>query len=298
MDARTDRRGFSLIELIVVIGIISVLMALLLAAVQQTRSAAARIKCANNLVQLGLALHSYHDVAGAFPPGVTPDAANEMYPRMSWAARLLPYVEQKPLWDLTTAAYAQSRDPFVSPPHTGLATPVEVFGCPLDDRTRTAQFARSKRWVALTSYVGVLGTDLLHPNGVLYVGSKTRLSDISDGTSTTIMVGERPPSNDMWYGWWYAGVGQLQTGSPDMLLGVREVNTGGYQNWFCAAGPYTFTAGRLSDQCSVFHYWSLHPGGSQFLCADGSVHFLSYSAVALLPALATRSGRESVSPDW
>ncbi|AMV24333.1 hypothetical protein VT84_08045 [Gemmata sp. SH-PL17] len=298
MGARAGRCGFTLIELLVVIGIVAVLMALLLGAVQQARAAAARLKCANNLAQLGLALHGHHDTTGALPPGVTPDRANELYPRMSWHTRLLPHLEQKPLWDVTAAAYTQSRDPFAAPPHTGLATPLAVFGCPLDSRTQAPQYAREKRWVALTSYVGVLGTDLFHPNGVLYAGSKTRLVDISDGTSNTVMVGERPPSSDMWYGWWYAGVGQLQTGSPDMLLGVREINTGGYVNWFCPATPYEFAAGRLDDQCSVFHYWSLHPRGAQFLSADGSVHFLTYSAATILLALATRAGGESASPDW
>ncbi len=292
MSRRTQRFGFSLIELVVVIGILSILMSLLLGAVQRTRAASARLQCQNNLMQLGLALHGYHDAIGSLPAGVTKDMPSEQYPRMSWHTRLLPYIEQKSLWDQATAAYGATRSPFVSPPHSGLASPVSVFGCPVDPRTRTSQFARDSRWVALTSYVGVNGTDLFHSDGVLYLGSKTRFSDVIDGTSNTIAVGERPPSSDMWYGWWYAGVGQLQTGSGDMLLGVREINTGGYLNWFCPAGPYLFSDGRFNDQCAMFHFWSPHPGGANFAFADGSVHFLTYSADSILPALATRSGGE------
>jgi hypothetical protein len=78
----------------------------------------------------------------------------------------------------------------------------------------------------LASYAGILGTDLFAVDGVLYLDSRVRFTDVADGTGTTLAVGERPPSADFWYGW-YAGVGQRQTGSGDMLLGVRERNTGG-----------------------------------------------------------------------
>jgi prepilin-type processing-associated H-X9-DG protein len=106
--------------------------------------------------------------------------------------------------------------------------------------------------------------------------------------------GERPPSADFWYGWWYAGYGQAGTGSADMLLGVRERNLGGPFVSDCPAGPYHFREGRADNQCDLFHFWSLHPGGAHFLFADGSVRFLAYSADAILPALATRAGGEPV----
>jgi prepilin-type processing-associated H-X9-DG protein len=133
---------------------------------------------------------------------------------------------------------------------------------------------------------------------VLFLDSHVRLADITDGTSCTLMAGERPPSADCWYGWWYAGYGQAGTGSADMLLGARERNLGGPYVSSCPPGPYRFQAGRVENQCDLFHFWSLHPGGAHFLFADGSVRFLAYSAADILPALATRAGGEAVSlPD-
>jgi prepilin-type N-terminal cleavage/methylation domain-containing protein/prepilin-type processing-associated H-X9-DG protein len=288
------RRGFTLIELLVVMAIVAILIGLLVPAVQQVRDSASRLQCENNLHQIGVALHSYHNSQNRFPAGATPDLPSEQYPRLAWLARLLPYLEAAPLWKLTEQAYRVDRNPFDNPPHVGLSTPVVVFGCPSDVRVSDAQFARNTRMVALTSYVGVLGTDLLHSDGVLFLGSRVRLTEITDGSANTVVVGERPPSADLWYGWWYAGVGQAGTGSGDMLLGAREMNAGGLSLWFCDAGPYSFGPGRFDDQCAMFHYWSPHQGGANFLFADGSVRFLSYAAANVLPALATRAGGEAV----
>ncbi len=123
--------------------------------------------------------------------------------------------------------------------------------------------------------------------------SRIRLNDITDGTSSTLVAGERPPSADFWYGWWYAGVAQSGTGSPDMVLGVRELNVNAAFAWFCPPGPYHFQAGSINNQCDVFHFWSPHSGGANFLFADGHVQFLTYSADSILPALATRAGGEA-----
>jgi prepilin-type processing-associated H-X9-DG protein len=109
-----------------------------------------------------------------------------------------------------------------------------------------------------------------------------------------LMVGERPAAADFWYGWWYAGVGMESTGAPDSLLGVVEVKTTASFTDGCGSGPYQFEPAKLTDTCAVFHFWSVHPGGANFLMCDGSVHFLNYSATKILPALATRAGGESV----
>jgi len=101
-------------------------------------------------------------------------------------------------------------------------------------------------------------------------------------------------SADFWYGWWYAGFGQRGTGSADLLLGVRERNVGGGYVSSCPPGPYHFQPGCVDQQCDLFHFWRLHPGGAHFLYADGSVHFLTYEADRVLPALATRAGGEVV----
>jgi prepilin-type processing-associated H-X9-DG protein len=265
---------------------------LLLAAVQKVREAAIRARCANNLCQIGLALHQYHDREGSLPPGVSSAKPGEPFPWMTWQARLLPYLEQHSLWTQSQAAYRQDPSPFDDPPHIGLGTPVKVLGCPLDDRTSSAQRTHEGLRVALTSYVGVLGIDYTTEEGVLFADSQVRLADISDGTSETLMVGERPPSIDAWYGWWYSGVAQDGTGSPDIVLGVRERQSSGAYLGLCFSGPFHFSPGTLTNQCDVLHYWSLHDGGAYFLFADGSVHFLAYSADGILPALATRSGGE------
>jgi prepilin-type N-terminal cleavage/methylation domain-containing protein/prepilin-type processing-associated H-X9-DG protein len=294
---QTRRGAFTLIELLVVIAIVAVLIGLLLPAVQKARAAAARTGCQNNLKQLGLALHYYHDQTGSFPPGVTGVRRGEPFPHLGWLARLLPYVEQEPLWRITRSAYDfDPRFPYRLP-HLGILTPIKLFGCPADGRTEVPQDTHTGLRVALGSYLGVLGTDFRQAGGVLYRDSLTRLADILDGTSNTLAVGERPPSPDFWYGWWYAGEGQANSGSGDTVLGVREVRwpSAPYAQQ-CPPGPYAFRPGRLDEQCDPFHFWSLHAGGAHFLFADGSVRFLAYTADLLLPALATRAGGEAVTP--
>jgi prepilin-type N-terminal cleavage/methylation domain-containing protein len=135
----TTRRAFTLIELLVVIAIISVLIGLLLPAVQNVRAAAARMSCQNNLKQIGLALHHFHETNAALPAGVSSARPGEPYPRMCWLARLLPYVEQGALWRATDAAYQYLPNPYADPPHIGFSTPIRVFSCPTDSRTLQPQ---------------------------------------------------------------------------------------------------------------------------------------------------------------
>ena len=112
------------------------------------------------------------------------------------------------------------------------------------------------------------------------------------------MIGERPPSPDFWYGWWYAGYGQAASGSPDMLLGARELNDRATHLEACPTGPYSFTRGKRGEPCDTFHFWSYHPGGATFALADGSVQFLSYNADEVLAQLATCAGSEVVTTPW
>lgn len=290
------RSAFSLIELLVVIAIVGVVMALTLAGVQNVRQAAARAECCNNLRQTALALHNYHTLHRSFPPGCSYQDGTDPYPHMSWMTRILPLIEQDAIWREAAQAYA--RDPFFlnDPPHTARSRVITLYACPSDPRTRSPAKVRSGE-VGLTSYLGVEGIDLSTRDGVLYLDSHVRLTEITDGTSNTLMIGERPPSADLVLGWWYAGWGQSKTGSADLDLGVRELNIDTY-GLGCVRGPYPFAPGEFTNQCDAFHFWSPHSGGANFVFADGSVRFLSYSADPIMPALATRAGGEVVTVDY
>jgi prepilin-type N-terminal cleavage/methylation domain-containing protein/prepilin-type processing-associated H-X9-DG protein len=289
----TCRRGFTLIELLVVIAIIGVLIALLLPAVQRVRDAADKAHCQNNLKQIGLAAHQYHDARKVFPEGMRWRNGRDPWRMMSWLTQLLPYVEQNNLWTTTQRAYRVSPNALDNPPHVGLATVIPTFVCPSDGRAAQVQTAqRENLQVALTCYLGVSGVTSLTHDGMLYRDSRVRIADVTDGTSNTLLAGERPPSTDFQFGWWYAGAGQRFTGSADMVLGVREENMLLVTAGSCPPGAYSFAPGSFGNQCDMFHFWSPHRGGANFLFADGSVRFLTYPATPLLPSLATRAGGE------
>jgi prepilin-type N-terminal cleavage/methylation domain-containing protein/prepilin-type processing-associated H-X9-DG protein len=297
-----SRRGSTLLELVVVVAILGVLLALVLPAVQKVRAAAGRLACASNLRQIGLGLHHYHDTYGAFPSGLEDDWSGP-FPLLSWMGRLLPYIEQVPLWRQTEIAYRT--DPFQTqnPPHLGMSALIPVYACPAVAVPLLAT-QEDGETIALSPYRGVNGTNLLAFDGVLYLNSAVRLTDITDGTSNTLLVGESLPLNagaDS-RGAWYNGVGLTDGarvyGSPEVVLGVREVNIdSGYPGVFrnCQRQPYAFGPGTPGNPCDLFHFWSLHGGGANFLLADGSVRFLSYAADAVLPKLATRAGGEGTS---
>ncbi len=295
MKAKPRVRAFTLIELLVVIAILGTLLGLTMAAVQRARAASQRVECASNLHQLGLALHGYHDHQGAFPPGTR--ASPDPYPYLAWTARLLPYLEQSAAWEQTRADYRRQTSFFAPAPHANLALVLRVLVCPADGRTR-GFIEPENHWVAFTHYLGVAGRAGYLGDGVLYFDSRVRMADITDGTSNTLAVGERPPSPDNRFGWWYAGVGQQLDGSADAYMGVKDYRVT-FRAPTCPFGPYSFRDGSSKNPCDAFHFWSRHPGGAHFLFADGAVHFLSYAAAPLLPALATRSGGESVSSaEW
>jgi prepilin-type N-terminal cleavage/methylation domain-containing protein/prepilin-type processing-associated H-X9-DG protein len=365
------RVGFTLIELLVVIAIIAALIGLLLPAVQKVRDAANRIKCANNLHQIGIALHSYHDANNAFPPGCdvslkrNPDGSYVLfdghevpatkYFYWSWMARILPYVEQDNTYREATAWADQYpatqtnphywrpkggtwNDPVTPPQNPTLELIMPIYTCPADSRTLSQHFD-GKNNVALTSYLGVQGinqydhTGVFQPyakpvavNNILAKGiyldgfqygntlswmspkstniAPRRIGDITDGTSNTLMVGERPPSFDQDFGWWFAGVGMEDDSTADTLLATNTYNqdeSGPACPPIMANGRFPplqsdqtsfFQPGVITDNCHKLHFWSLHSGGANFLYADASVHFLSYSGASVLPQMATINGGE------
>ena len=285
-----SRRAVSLIELLVAVAILAVLAGLTLSAVQRVRAAAAAARCKNNLRQVGVALAHHHDRQGRFPPGVSWNSGRDPFPHMSWLTRLLPDIEHGALWDQSVQAYKQDSF-FESPPHHPILGKVlPLFVCPVDTRCAQPHISGSFP-VAFTSYLGVEGIDQRARNGILYLDSQTRLADIADGTSNTLLVGERPPNSLLSYGWWYAGWGQAKDGSADMVLGARELIVDSIYA-LCPSRSNQFGPGSVDGPCDTFHFWSPHAGGAHFLFADGSVRFLRYTADPMMPALSTRAGGE------
>lgn len=282
-------------------GIAAVVIGLALPAVQRVRTTAARTQCHNNLRQLGLAAMMHHDMNSRLVTALEQNTQAAKYPYLQWQSRLLALLEPS-TWPVIESDYQRIRDPFGDVPHTRMATPVALFACPADGRLSSAWSVsvHGKLYrVSLTSYLANSGTDTRRRDGILYAKSDTRLADVTDGTSSTLLFGERPPSQDLRYGWLYVGAGQMRDGSLDAVMGVREYNARRTtQTAACPPGPTAFSARRVEDRCAALQYWSLHPGGSGFAFCDGSVRFLTYQADALLPALATRAGGESAaSPD-
>jgi prepilin-type N-terminal cleavage/methylation domain-containing protein/prepilin-type processing-associated H-X9-DG protein len=309
---RIRRGGFTLIELLVVIAIIAVLIGLLLPAVQKVRDSSARITCTNNLKQIGLALHNYHDANGSLPPAIRDYYPPPIDPRqwLSWLGRLMPYYEQGNLahnMEVAFASQGSNPNPFLNPPHLGLAQPLSVLRCPSDSRQYTVAYAEGFV-VAFTGYLGISGTNLRTLDGTLYWNSGVKFKDMTDGLSNTLVAGERPPSATLDFGWWYCGAGQWDygggsagnypqrnTGSCDVTLGMAEINlqTSGISTLdSCPSGPYQFGPGNMNNPCDQFHFWSLHSSGSNFLMGDGSVRFVSYGAAAVMAAMGTRNGGE------
>ncbi len=204
----------------------------------------------------------YHTDRGALPPGMNFSLiARQRY--SGWLVRLLPYVDQAALWMVTQKASQQTSNWFLNPPHLGHSTVATVYTCPADDRLSSPQKAkRTGHIVSLASYLGVSGRDTLTRDGVLFRDSKIRLLDIPDGTSNTLLAGERPPTPDFQFGWWYAGAGQRLTGSGDMVLGVRERNFLSPAINFCPVRTYPYQLGSRNNQCNMFHFWSEHAGGA------------------------------------
>lgn len=298
--------GFTLIELLVVVAIIAVLIALLLPAAQKVREASNRVQCLNNLKQIALALHGYHDVYMTFPhaydaralfidPSRTPEtpSRNRFILTKSWATLILPFIEQQ---NLDNGGYAS---------YHGHHLP--IYACPSDQRA--IGFYNGNRGFGtqgLTDYLAVTGTMTFRGNpdvpwgrprcdGVMYESSRTRIADITDGTSNTLLVGERPPSPDLFWGWW-------TWSAFDASLGVRDTfavyATAGMDSQVLCQSLFPENYRPNGDNyCDTHHFWSAHPGGGNWLFADGSVRFLPYRSNAVVPALATRNGGEVVNDE-
>jgi prepilin-type N-terminal cleavage/methylation domain-containing protein/prepilin-type processing-associated H-X9-DG protein len=257
-------RAFSLVELLVVIAIIGVLIGLLLPAVQKIRAAADRTRCQNNLRQIGLALHSYHDANGTLPPGgIEYRPPNNFTNRqLAWGVFILPYLEQDNVYrllDLST--------PFDSPENAaGGASVLWVFLCP--SKPRTAYLVNG---LGACDYGGIFGQALFGPNnphnGTMDFDVAYRFAQITDGTSHTMLIAEDTQRDD-----------------------ASWINA---LNLFDVA--YPINQGPPIDP----DIHSLHPGGANGLFADGSVHFLKNSMdLWVLAAICTRAGGESVADDF
>ena len=282
--------GFTLVEILVVIAIIGLLVALLLPAIQSVRESARRTRCQNQLRQVALGIGLFESNHRRFPPGINHPLAPEKR-SLSWLARILPYIEQQNLWTQSETEYAAVPSPF---DHQAHQTRVGLLQCPSHPANNGLHWTRGNRLVGTTDYLGVNGTNHLAEDGVLYRDSEVRMRDIVDGTSNTLLCGERPPSPDYWYGWWYAGLGLNGTGAADVTLGVSEVKAthGDSMLDACPATPAKFQRDASNTMCSALHFWSHHSGGGFFAFCDGSVRFVSYDQDGIIAALSTIAGGE------
>jgi prepilin-type N-terminal cleavage/methylation domain-containing protein len=290
------RPGFTLVELLVVLAIIGVLVALLLPAVQKVRGAADRIRCQNNLRQIGIALQAYHDRQGMFPPGYAdtapwpqPDAG----PGWGWASFLLNDLEQKGVFDQIDFTLN------VGDPSANIVaartTFLNVFYCPADPRiiTFTATDGGSQSWLlAQGSYVACNGNDgvddMTTPphTGAFVRGTAFRIADIKDGLSNTFFAGER--STTMSLSTWAGAV----TGA--LVPSVRDPSSASGASALVLGhcGPHLPNDQIVTDADAMS---SGHALGVQFLFGDGSVRPINNTiSMNVYDALATRAGGEII----
>ena len=333
MISARKNRGFTLIELLVVIAIIAVLIALLLPAVQAARAAARRIQCVNNLKQLGIAMHNYHDVVQTFPIGALGVRSVNLYAsvgdptgainRRTWAFMILPYVEQGAMYNAVNFSL-----PFNPPTgaanNTASETLVNSFLCPSDSTTN--QIDQNNRregnymvnwgnsnWAQdmVAAYNPFVGNPSVPPNPVTFLGAPFTMdksygvSAILDGTSNTLLmaevvIGATQPTNQ------YEHRGDLYNDDYNcfMFNGYTTPNStipdwiaNGYCRFPYLSNPPCTSTG-VTAQNSYNAARSYHPGGVNALVSDGSVKFFKNSVnVIVWRALSSTKGSEVISAD-
>lgn len=263
--------GFTFVELIVVIGIIAVLIALTLPAVQQARESVRRSSCANNQRQLVLALHSYEAAFRQLPATISLEPP---YFLNFWHARVLPFLELNSIHDVIRQEGQNGVHVYLS---SVRSTNIPSFQCLSNPDNGLLIQPEASSLFAFTDFCGVSGSD--NDNGIFPVGigsDGTSFSRVLDGLSNTLCFGERPPSDfDEGFGSWHGGQTTLAASTytngmwedfpSQFLRGCEGRNYLGYQ------------VGERGNQCDWTHHWSFHPGGANFSLADGSGTFVPYS---------------------
>lgn len=284
------RQGVTVIELMVVIACIGVLVGLLLPAINMSRESARKTSCSNKLHQVGLSLLLFENANGFLPSGM---ALSEPRVQQTWLQQILPFIEKANLYEEILDAYQLT--PYAIRHYDLRQRVIPEFGCPSQPGSMEKHVSRGHT-IALTSYLGVAGTNHQALDGVLFGDSNMMFNQVHDGLSNTLMLGERPASSDKWLGWWYTGYGQDGQGSLEVFLGVNEFRkTGVTYLDECDDAKYQFRfRSTPEDVCDSLHFWSFHPGGAHFTMCDGAVRFVAYSDYSVLSKLATRSGADFI----
>lgn len=283
-------RGFTLVELLVVIAIIGILIALLLPAVQAAREAARRSQCTNNLKQIGVALHNYHDSFKVLPTGHLEKYVGTALSSTSWGwtGLILPFMEQQATFDTANVGVPSFYGAFSVPAAvTAMQQPIATLKCPSDLQSTTNSYRQRvigsvTMLVATANYVGNNSSDtyIFDDNATtagLFIRNKAmRMADILDGTSNTVAVGERSWQYRDASGAVHVSAAAIAFGmttnndtvgrGDQIACGVYKLNLDGTEQSGSNAAPY---------ERGMAGYSSRHPGGANFVLADGSVRFVS-----------------------